>query len=167
MLKNETNIILQRVKTYYPKFYYDEYIISSWYMELKYYDAKKIIEALRIYSQEHIEPPGVASLMAIAKRIETESEIEYETFCNFCGRYLDCKEQEEHENRCRSIRYIERKYKEIYNKNIDKKSLWDLSEEEFNEKYDKFLESILKSNYCNENEKFYLGQYFKENEERG
>ena len=38
MLKNETSIILQRIKAYYPKFYYDDYTASNWYMELKSYE---------------------------------------------------------------------------------------------------------------------------------
>lgn len=161
MLKNEANIILQRIKAYYPKFYYDDYTVSNWYMELKNYDPNNIINALRIYGDNNSEPPGVHQLIAIASRINTETPLEYETFCKYCGRFLDCKEQTKHEDRCRSIRYIERKYKQMFNKEVDKKSLWEMSEEDFEEKYYLFLQRLYNSNAMNKDEKFYIGKYFE------
>lgn len=171
MLKNETSIILQRIKAYYPKFYYDDYTTSNWYMELKNYEPTKIIEALREYANNNQEPPGVMQLMAIANRMKEETTLDYETFCNYCGRFLDCSEQTKHEDRCRSIRYIERKYKQLWGKEIDKKALWDLSDDDFNEKYFLFLQKLYNSNALNKDEMFYIGKYFetfnKERENNG
>lgn len=165
MEKKETNIVLQRIKTYYPKFFYASYTVENWYMELKDYEPEIIIEALRQYAGENIEPPSVINLKSIADRLLTQSEVlEYKTFCKYCGRLLDHDMVRIHEDRCRSTKYMCTKYEEIYNKTLDKRSLWELPKEEFDKRYDDLLKVVL-TKTTNPDEKFALEMYFKTMEE--
>lgn len=161
MEKKDANIVLQRIKTYYPKFFYASYTVENWYMELKDYDPEVIIQALRDYAGENAEPPSVINLKSIADRICGQNiPLEYKTFCRFCGRVLDSAQVTIHEDRCRSIKYMCRKYEEIYNKVLDKRLLWEISLEEFNKRYDDLLKVVL-SRTTDEDEKFALGMYFQ------
>ena len=164
MEKNDTNIILQRIKTYFPKFYYTGYTVDNWYMEIRNYDPNTIIEALRLYAEDNIEPPSVINLKTIADRLNNQEILDYSTTCKICGRVLENKKLEIHEERCRSIRYMCKKYEEIYNKTLDKRLLWEISLNEFNQRYDDLLRVVLKQTNSL-SEKFYLEKYFETMEE--
>lgn len=159
MEKQETNIVLQRIKTFYPKFYYASYTVENWYMELKDYKANTIVEALRIYAEDNQDPPSVINLKSIADRLEGQVIFDYNTTCKFCGRVLNKDQIEIHEDRCRSIKYMERKYMEIFGKVLDKKYFWEISKEEFDEKYDSLLKIILDKT-TDPQEKEMLTHYF-------
>ena len=165
MEKKDANIVLQRIKTYYPKFFYASYTVENWYMELKDYEPEVIIQALREYAGQNSEPPSVINLKSIADRLCGQTiALDYKTFCRFCGRLLGKDQVEIHEDRCRSTRYMCRKYREIYNKTLDKRMLWELSLCEFNKKYDELLKIVL-SQTTNPDEKFAIEKYFETMEE--
>ena len=159
MEKSETNILLQRIKTFYPKFFYASYTVENWYMELKEYNANLLVRALRQYAEDNQDPPSVINLKAIADRMSKDTEIDYETLCKFCGRLLTKEQQVVHEDRCRSIKYMERKYLQLFNKQLDKRQLWEISKEDFDKKYDEFLKYILPK--VNSFEKMYIEKYFE------
>ena len=160
MQKQEANILLQRIKTFYPKFFYASYTVENWYMELKDYNPNLLVQALRQYAEDNNEPPSVMNLKTIADRIANTNEIDYETLCKYCGRLLDKEHQVVHEDRCRSIRYMGRKYETLFNRAIDKRQLWELSKEEFDKKYDEFLKYI-EPKVTKPNEKFFMKKYFE------
>lgn len=63
--------------------------------------------------------------------------------CQFCGRSFENQEEMiTHEDRCRSIRYIERQYKRFGRGSIDKRVLYDMQEDEFQEKYKQLLKFV-------------------------
>ena len=159
MEKSETNILLQRIKTFYPKFFYASYTVENWYMELKEYNANLLVRALRQYAEDNNEPPSVMNLKSIADRMISSEEIDYETLCKFCGRLLTKEQQSIHEDRCRSIKYMERKYLQLFNKVLDKRALWEISKEEFDKKYDEFLKYIEPK--VTGTEKMFIQKYFE------
>ena len=160
MQKSETNILLQRIKTYYPKFYYASYVVENWYMELKDYNPNIMIQALKQYAEDNAEPPSVVNLTSIADRIKNTNEIDYQTLCKICGKLLSKEQQVVHEDRCRSIRYMEKQYKKLFNKELSRRQLWEISKEEFDKKYDEFLKYILPK-ITNLDEKHAIEMYFK------
>ena len=81
--------------------------------------------------------------------------------CQFCGRVFNRLEVYEHEDRCRSIRYMERKYSQLFNRTIDKRQLWEISKEEFDKKYDEFLKYIEPK--VNGTEKMFIQKYYNKN----
>jgi hypothetical protein len=166
MTKNDTSIILKRIKVYFPKFYYDNSIVSHWYMELKDYEPELIIESLKEYSAGNSnDAPSVINLKSIADRLLNQLiPLEYKTYCSFCGRILDNEQLKTHEDRCRSIKYISKKYQELFGKNLDKRLFWELSKEEFDKKYDELLKVIL-NRPSNAEEEYYVQQYFESMEE--
>ena len=165
MKKRDTEIILQRIKTFYPKFFFTSQTVENWYMEIKEYDSPHLfIEALRDYANQNAEPPSVINLKTIVDRYNNQEISSYKTTCKFCGRILDNDKLEIHEDRCRSIKYMCSKYQEIYNKVLDKRILWELELDEFNKRYDELLKVVL-SRVTNPDEKFALEMYFKTMEE--
>ena len=161
MEKQETNIVLQRIKTFFPKFYYASYTVENWYMELKDYKANTIVEALRIYAEDNQEPPSVINLKSIADRLNGQQIFDYETTCKFCNRVLKKDQVEVHEDRCRSIKYMVRRYKDLFGKILDKRELWEISKAEFDERYDSLLKIILDKT-SNPYEKDMLTHYFND-----
>lgn len=63
--------------------------------------------------------------------------------CQFCGRYLPILEMRKHEDRCRSVKYLKRLYKDYFNKELEVKDLYNLNDETFDKSYIKVLEKVL------------------------
>lgn len=90
--------------------------------------------------------------------------------CQFCGRWFNRLELAGHEDRCRSIKHIEREYKKYLNRELaDKAELYRMTDEEFNERYIKALEFIL-PRMTNEERirdtKMVIDTYYKERDEK-
>ncbi len=81
--------------------------------------------------------------------IKTSSNINYLTNCIWCGKQFSSAEIRSHEERHSSVNYIVKKYKEHWNIEIDKSKydeLMNMNQEEFDAKYDDFLEKL--NNKC-------------------
>lgn len=64
--------------------------------------------------------------------------------CRFCGRWFNRLEIHNHEDRCRSVKYLDRMYRKLLNRQLlNKKELYEMSDKEFDEKYIKSLEYLL------------------------
>ena len=64
--------------------------------------------------------------------------------CQFCGRWFNRLEIHNHEDRCRSVKYLDRMYRKLLNRQLlNKKELYEMSDKEFDEKYIKTLEYLL------------------------
>lgn len=64
--------------------------------------------------------------------------------CQFCGRWFNRLEIHNHEDRCRSVKYLDRMYRKLLNRQLlNKKELYEMSDKEFDEKYIKSLEYLL------------------------
>ena len=79
--------------------------------------------------------------------IKSSSNINYSTNCLYCGKQFNSDEIRSHEERHSSINYIVKKYKEVFDKELDHKKceeLMNMNQEEFDAKYDEFLEKLNK-----------------------
>ena len=88
--------------------------------------------------------PTLTVIVSPLTKIKDKQTFEGALFmCQFCGRAFESKEEMEiHEDRCRSIRYIEKQYKRFKLGVIDKKILFDMQEDEFQERYKKLLKFV-------------------------
>lgn len=64
--------------------------------------------------------------------------------CQFCGRWFNRLELADHEDRCRSVKYLKRVYKKYLNSNLNVgKELYEMNQEEFDKRYINTLEKAL------------------------
>lgn len=64
--------------------------------------------------------------------------------CQFCGRWFNRLELHNHEDRCRSVKYLKKVYKKYLNSNLNvNKELYEMNQEEFNKRYINTLEKAL------------------------
>ncbi len=130
-------------------------IIDSWYEELSQYDCSEVNQKLREYMEDEryqYTPPKLVFLIKDLKKIYDKVNLKKVTiFCRFCKRGFQEKELKKHEDRCRSVRYIASKYKKL-GKQVDKRSLYTMSQEEFDQKYEQLLKHIMEISK-DENEK--------------
>lgn len=58
-----------------------------------------------------------------------------EVQCQLCNHYVKLEDYDKHYSRCSSIKYIQKKMKQLYNQDIKYSDLYKLDEIEFNKKY--------------------------------
>lgn len=64
--------------------------------------------------------------------------------CQFCGRWFNRLEIHNHEDRCRSVKYLKKVYKKYLNSNLNvNKELYEMNQEEFDKRYINTLEKAL------------------------
>lgn len=64
--------------------------------------------------------------------------------CQFCGRWFNRLELHNHEDRCRSVKYLKKVYKKYLNSNLNvNKELYEMNQEEFDKRYINTLEKAL------------------------
>lgn len=147
MNKIQVNEILEYLSMSYPSFGDVQSKFKFWNETLQFYgynDVKARIEELmqsREFSQ--FSPTLsriVASLTKTNEKIEN-SDIVY--FCQFCGRsFAKPIELSQHEDRCRSVKYIVKQYARYGLGTVDKRLLYQLPNEEFDKRYLKLLKII-------------------------
>ena len=154
MNRIECNDLIEKVKIYRP--FYPGALGNStllklqaeWYEQLKDYDYKdveqKLIEFLIDNNNSNKIPnPYQLKVNLITTSIKSERS-KYTTSCKFCGRFFNYHDLSKHENRCRSVKYIEKMCKKYYEKDLsDKKMMYEISDEEFDKKYIESLEKFL------------------------
>lgn len=153
MTLNEVGNLLDKIKLYRPYFagHLDKTGLSrlkqEWFEKLQYYDLKDIdmeLEAFLRNGDNLNQQPDVYQLIKRCKTIKEKATCHgFTTTCKFCGRFFDVKEVHEHEDRCRSIKYIKRLYLEFFpERAIPLKELYAMSKDEFNSNYKKILDIV-------------------------
>ena len=79
--------------------------------------------------------------------------------CQRCNKIVKESEYDAHFDRCSSIDYVIRESKKWFRKELTRKFLWEMSDEEFNERYNKLLHYIYEHTQ-NESEKTRIGFIF-------
>ena len=162
MSELEIDELLAELDVMYPFFEPTETIEKAWYEILhpfSYKEVKKNLEKAMGEERFQKDPPQayylVQGLTPIVKKVDFNKII---IFCPICKRAVNKEEEQKHVDRCRSIHYIANKYKKM-GKEVDKRSLWEMHQEEFDKKYDEFLHRIYE-NTTNEHEKIRIGYIF-------
>ncbi len=149
MNKTDIDLLFKFLEASYPKHEFKEDFYDYWSLELTQYSCEDVKAKLRLLMEDekyYNRPPQLEVILKGLPKIR--EKIDYKkvkTYCKFCRKPLiDIEEAHEHEDRCRSINYIESKYKE-YGWNFDKSTkakMYKMSDEEFDEKYNSFLKKI-------------------------
>lgn len=163
MSNEEIMSFIQRIQKDYPKFKLSTAEYEVWQSVLSK-TSKEIIEAKY---NEHLNgeyKKNIPSVMYFdVNSNETKQERKFLRQCEFCGKYLYHDAMVEHEGRHKSIRNISMKMKKIFSKEINEEKLLEMSDKEFNEKYDEFLEKIIDYTTGAEKRRLMIINYLKNN----
>ena len=151
MDKKEVKELFNYLEQNYSNFEYDKSKFDYWFNELQQYDNDDVRERLKdLMSDEryNYQPPFLETIVkGLTKKSGKLDFSQLVYYCKFCRRgFNDRKELDNHEDRCRSIKYIERQYKRFNLEKIDnakKRELYELSEEEFDRQYKLILKYVM------------------------
>ena len=164
MNKEQVTEIINFISDSYKYFEPTEILIEAWQEELYQYDYEQVKNSLKSYMAEdrfQSQPPTIYMLVKNLPKIYDKIDFTKDTFyCDICNKaYNDLDQLEKHRDKCSSIRYVIKQNKKWFNRTIDKKFLWQLSDEEFEERYNKLLKYIMEHT-TDENEKTRIGYIF-------
>lgn len=164
MSERELAELLSILEMSYPFFEPTKEVEKAWFEVMNNYDFEEVKHNLEIAMADtrfQKEPPKayylIQGLTPISKKVDFGKVIIY---CQCCKKAVNQLEEEKHTDRCQSIRYLVKQYKKWCGRDLDKRSLWQMSEEEFGEKYEKLLRYI-QEHTAEEHEKIRIGFIFK------
>ena len=164
----DVKTILTRIKVNYPAFVNDDYTRSEWYKELKDYSLDDVMEKLEQHFRSEQYGSQIPKVYFLTKYLtkEKEKELKEEIFlgCQICGKTVSLEEYDKHFDRCSSIDYLNKQSIKYFNKPIEKEKFYFISDDLFQEKYDKVLNYIL-NHTDNEEEIKHINKYFETKEE--
>ena len=166
MTKLEVDELVNLIDISYRGFVKDPVGMSNLYLKTLYqYDCEDVIKKLKncmAMEQFQFQPPTIDYL--IRDLTKNQDKVDFNKtfiYCQFCKRIFNSIEVlHKHEDRCRSVRYIVRQYKKYLNREVNKRELYEMSDEDFDEKYDKLLRFI-EQHTTDEKEKKVIGFIFK------
>lgn len=143
MSKSELAELLSTLEMSYPFFEVTEEKEQAWFEILHYFsyeDVKRNLDIAMGEDRFQKDPPQasylIQGLIPISKKMDFENRV---VFCQICKRAINHDEEKKHLDRCRSIRYITKQYKKYSGKELNKRTLWEMSQEEFDNKYNELL----------------------------
>ena len=148
MTKLEVDELVNLLDMSYRNFVKDPVGMSNLYLKMLYqYDCEDVMKKLQecmAMEQFQFQPPTLDYLVKDLTRNKDKVDFNKTLiYCQFCNRMFNSIETlHKHEDRCRSVRYIARQYKKYLNREVNKRELYEMSDEEFDEKYDKLLKFI-------------------------
>ena len=148
MGKEETKELIKLIKYNYPSLEVKEGMISMWAQIMSEYEFDDVKHSLEVYMADdrfQKQPPTAYLLVKGLPKIGDRIDFTKDTFyCRHCGKaFNDLDEHDRHFEKCSSIQYLIRENKKWFNRIIDRRSLWQLSDDEFEERYNKMLKYIM------------------------
>ena len=164
MNKEQTKDLLKLIKYNYPDFEMKEGMATMWAQVMSEYSYEDVKHALEVYMAEdrfQKQPPTAYLLVKGLPKVKDRIDFTKDTiYCDICRRaFNDRDELDKHFDRCSSTRYVIKQTKKWFNRDIDKGFLWKLSDEEFEERYNKLLRYIMEHTE-DEKEKMRIGFIF-------
>jgi hypothetical protein len=145
MDKKDFEYLITYIKQNYHDFRLTDEELKHWYKGTKNFLLEDIIERLdqHLLGEYKTTYPKLLWLMQGLKTVsEQELEAKSKIICRFCQKELKIDKFQEHYKRCCSVNYIQKKYKQLFNKEVDTTDLLKMSEFEFDKKYNEFIELI-------------------------
>lgn len=147
MTREETKIIVDRVKANRQFFSITELVYSEWHRFMVDYDFKDISEQLDKFLLDFNGENRLPSAQELIKNCKTiiqknENKVDYKVFCSSCNKIINFKNYEQHLDKCNSINYIVENMKKYFKKNIDRRSLWQMNQQQFEKTYWNFCEQL-------------------------
>lgn len=158
----DVKLILNRIKVNYPNFVNDDYTRSEWYRELKDYSLEDVMDKLEQHFRSEQYGNSIPKVYFLTKYLtkakEKGKKLDGFLQCQLCGKWINMDDFEKHYDRCSSIDYLNRQSIKYFDKEIDKEKYYYLSDEMFNEKYNKVANYVL--NHTKDNDEInYLSKY--------
>ena len=158
--------IIEHINSSYNKqLKLDQNGLKMWQDELSKYDFDEVLDNFKRYAANDTygKIPTLyqltTGLTQVASKLDYSKQIVY---CPLCHKAMNTDEEMKHRERCSSVRYIVRKVKEYGIPNCPSmRDLYNMSQEEFDEKYDKVLKFIYKRT-TNLTERMIIGKIFNE-----
>lgn len=157
MTETEVKNLLRFLAMEYSSFNVIDDKVKYWYNELQQYDTRDVKSRLKelMANEKYALVPPVLEVI-ISGLTKKQNKVNFKKmvyFCKFCNRAFNVRyELDKHEDRCRSIKYILRQYENYNLGEIDKKTLYNMTDEEFDERYNKLLQ-VIKNKTTDEGEK--------------
>lgn len=152
MSREEVLDLLDTIAVSYKNFVQDtDLLLKTWEEILCQYDTEEVKQELRKCMSEdqfQYQPPTVyylvRNLRKICEKVDYTKQVVY---CHLCKRPFNDDEQlKMHIDRCLSVRYILRQYKRFnISKQLSKRDLYEMNQEEFDKKYEELLKWIQKN----------------------
>lgn len=157
MNKEEVTELLEFLEINYPSFEIKEGMVNAWLNELQMYSCDEVKKSLaKLMSDDYYQKTPPLVNMIVKGLTKVNEKVDYSKivyFCPICNRHFnDKKLLDEHFDRCSSVRYIIQQYKRFDLGNVDKRTLYEMPKEEFDERYKKLLKKVQELT-TNENEK--------------
>lgn len=146
----DVKLILNRIKSNYPSFVNDDFTRSEWYKELKDYALDDVMKKLEEHFRNEYYGNQIPKVYFLTKYLVKEKDKgdrhinELKCFCSLCHRSVLVVDYQEHYRKCNSIDYIIRQIKKYKNLDVKWKDVEELTDEKFNNLYEKVLNLTLK-----------------------
>lgn len=169
MTSDQTKAFMHRIKSHYPEFIIDQFKFEEWHKELKDYEYKELNEKLEQHLRSEEFGDSVPKLYYLTRYLTKTSEKKevkyYKSNCRYCNKKIRTNQDTEeelrkHEDRCRSVDYINKKRIEYKGQELDKEKYRNLSQEDFDNRYDAILGFVYKHTE-DENEKKFIENYLE------
>ncbi len=147
MTEQETLELLEFIETNYTGFEIKEGMLKAWHEVLQQYDSGEVKENLKKYmgyEEFQYSPPKVYLLVKGLQKQCDKVDFSQEVFlCRNCRRpFNSFEEMERHYDKCLDVDYIIKETKKWGGKELTRKELFQMPDEEFQDKYDKMLKFI-------------------------
>lgn len=147
MNREEVLDLFEFLNISYPTFESTPKKIDIWLDELQMYDAEDIKRNLKELMAEDLYSKTPPLLSRIIRGLTPKNEkLDFTKtiyFCSRCNKGFNSKEDcDKHFDRCSSVDYVIRETRKWFKKELTRKELFDMSTEEFNERYYKLLHWI-------------------------
>lgn len=147
MNRDEVTELLNYINLNYPYFKVDSEVVSAWLNELQMYDVEDVKRNLKELMAEDLYSKTPPLLSRIIRGLTPKKEkIDFTKtiyFCPRCNKGFNSKEEcDDHFDRCSSVDYVIRETRKWFKKELTRKELFAMSDEEFQERYYKLLHWI-------------------------
>lgn len=144
MTKEQVLDLLDFLELSYSNFKTKEGMLDAWYNELQMYDEADVKINLKHYMGEERfqnNPPLVALLIrGLTPKKEKVDFSKVVYFCQRCHKAYNNKEDlDKHFDRCSSVDFVIRETKKWSKKDLTRKELFEMSDDEFEKKYNELL----------------------------
>ena len=164
MTQKETSDFLKRIKSHYQEFIVDDYKIQEWYQALKDFDFEDVNRKLESHLRSETYGESIPKVYFLTKYLtpsKDKGKIEkFKINCPICNECVTDDEFDKHYSKCLSIEYLSKQSIKYKNQELDKEKYKNMSDEEFEKKYDAICEYVLKKTEDLE-EKGRLSNYFE------
>lgn len=154
MTRNDVNGLVKIIQVHRPYFvtrlgdeiYKD--LVNEWERLMEPYDyedvKRNLEEFLKNENNYGREPDAYQLIRGLLTTKEKEENAKGRAYCMFCNRLLPMTELHQHEDRCRSIKYLQKVYRNYFSRELeDLPKLYDMNNQEFEKAYMYVLEKAL------------------------